>query len=124
SLALFKPFLGYRMRKCEVGATVITMEREGPESMPQVLNDPRQRRLGAVSRPLGPSRERLPEDRWFPLAVARTRITMRWAASLSVLGVGLAIWLERGASMGLAAFALLLGLIGLALHQSVARAGA
>lgn len=112
------------MRKCEVGATVITMEREGPESMPQVLNDPRQRRLGAVLRPLGPSRERLPEDRWFPLAVARTRITMRWAASLSVLGVGLAIWLERGASMGLAAFALLLGLIGLALHQSVARAGA
>ncbi|NCX63382.1 MAG: hypothetical protein EBW84_11790 [Betaproteobacteria bacterium] len=63
----------------------------------------------------------MPEDRWFPLAVARTRITMRWAASLSVLGVGLAIWLERGASMGLAAFALLLGLIGLALHQSVAR---
>ncbi|MBU6284988.1 MAG: hypothetical protein EBT36_07470 [Betaproteobacteria bacterium] len=68
--------------------------------------------------------ERIPEDRWFPLAVARTKITMRWLSSLSVLGVGLAIWLERGASLGLAAFALMLGLLGLALHQSVARAGA
>jgi hypothetical protein len=66
----------------------------------------------------------LPDDRWFPLAVARTKITMRWLSSLSVLGVGLAIWLERSASFGLAAFALLLGLVGLALHQSVARAGA
>jgi hypothetical protein len=66
----------------------------------------------------------LPDDRWFPLAVARTKITMRWLSSLSALGVGLAIWLERGASFGLAAFALLLGLVGLALHQSVARAGA
>ena len=64
------------------------------------------------------------DDRWFPLAVARTRITMRWLSSLSVLGVGLAIWLERSASFGLAAFALVLGLVGLALHQSVARAGA
>jgi hypothetical protein len=68
--------------------------------------------------------ERFPEDRWFPLAVARTKITMRWLSSLSVLGVGLAIWLERGASLGLAAVALMLGLLGLALHQSVARAGA
>jgi len=66
----------------------------------------------------------LPDDRWFPLAVARTKITMRWLSSLSVLGVGLSIWLERSASFGLAAFALLLGLVGLALHQSVARAGA
>jgi len=49
---------------------------------------------------------------------------MRWLSSLSVLGVGLAIWLERSASFGLAAFALVLGLVGLALHQSVARAGA
>jgi len=65
----------------------------------------------------------LPDDQWFPLAVARTRVTMRWATSLSLLGVGLAIWLERGAAIGLAALALLLGLVGLALHQSVARAG-
>jgi len=69
------------------------------------------------------ARSLIPEDRWFPLAIARTRVTMRWATSLSLLGVGLAIWLDRGAAMGLAALALLLGLIGLALHQSLARAG-
>ena len=112
------------MRKSQLGDTVLRMETPSLEPKSDRPAFDRLSRRASSVRKRSLSSGLLPEDRWFPLAIARTKITMRWLSSFSVLGVGLAIWLDRGASLGLAALALVLGLLGLALHQSVARAGA
>jgi len=63
------------------------------------------------------------DERWLQRAVARTRLTMRWATAASVLGMALSFSLDRGFAFALAAASCMLALFGFALHQSLARSG-